>query len=297
MRSNHRIKSKLVLVFFLPFFSLSLSAQGTADIDVELGPIFRADERAIPLDLVGSDDSGYYVLFGAGKFGQREKTLRKFNLNLTPTNQKLQLISDESSEALKTLGIIQIGDKILHISAQNSPYSINYYYQKLNLGDFSIDAPKPVVTVNSDRQNMNQSIQRFIVARDTSKVMLFYSVPNGQKEFQRVAAKTFTPDFEEISSHEYEFPFTNKQFQLHTIYLENNGDLLLIAKRYLSNKILREEENAGYEYLVYRLSEGNVREIGKFQTLGKHIRQFKTIYAKNGDLIFAGIFSERIAIP
>ncbi|MDP5158760.1 MAG: hypothetical protein NWQ07_09310 [Flaviramulus sp.] len=82
--------SKFFIVILITIsFNFSFSQN---DIKVDFGSVFKNEKREIPLDIVGKDENGYYLLYSEGKFGQgNDMFLRKFDLELTPTDQEINL--------------------------------------------------------------------------------------------------------------------------------------------------------------------------------------------------------------
>ncbi|WP_338360052.1 hypothetical protein, partial [Yeosuana marina] len=95
---------KTCFILFLCYLSLA-SVYSQNDIQIEYGAVFKNEKREIPFDIVGKDENGYYLLYSEGKYGQGDDMfLRKFNLDLTPSGQELNLKDDTYEDKFSSLG-------------------------------------------------------------------------------------------------------------------------------------------------------------------------------------------------
>nr|WP_299339525.1 hypothetical protein [Allomuricauda sp.] len=93
---------------FLTFLLFAVNwflSHGQADAlvaDIKIGDLFKNDKREIPIDFVGEDSTYYYILYAGGRFGNGDKSLRKFNKNLVPVGDEIALeVSSDLGKAVK----------------------------------------------------------------------------------------------------------------------------------------------------------------------------------------------------
>ena len=86
-----------IILFFIFFHALNINSQVT----IEYGEKFKNEKREIPVSIIDRDETGYYFLYSEGKYGQGDDIyLRKFNLDLTPTNLRANSRSRRSKSPI-----------------------------------------------------------------------------------------------------------------------------------------------------------------------------------------------------
>lgn len=132
---------KNIFLYLLIISSYILNAQ--SKIDIEYGSIFKNEKRQIPVNIIGQDENGYYILYSEGKFGQGEDMfLRKFNLDLTPSAKEINLKSETYEGEFNSLGLTKLKNKIIHVFYLLTESGKTYYYQNIDLTTFSLGSKK-----------------------------------------------------------------------------------------------------------------------------------------------------------
>jgi len=204
------------------------------------------------------NENGFYLLYSEGRFGQGdEMRLRKFGLDLLPTNQELSLKNNNVEGEFNSLGVTKIKEKIIHLYYVLTETGKQYYYQSVDLENFSLGETKFITEIKNDTRKAINSISRFMVSEDDESIILFYTIPNKNKELQKIRIHIFDTDFNEKSSEEFEFEYENKIFAINNIF-EHKNEIFLLCKKYNSSKILKEEQNKGYVYLIYKINENTI---------------------------------------
>ncbi len=284
------LKAIAVLVLCLLSITTSHAQNIDSQFKVELGQVFRADKRSVPLDIIGHDSSGYYILYGAGTHGQREKAITKFNLDLVPTEQTLNLASTVEGEEISTLGITQIDNTIYHISAVSSRQSATIFSEKINLNDFTLGERKAIIKINDFGKQKNP-FQKFIISNDTS--VFFYTIPNKANGRKKAKVLLLDEKFNIISTEEYEFPYQEKLFSITKIILGDNDEIYLLGQYNFGTNSLKTYKLKKYEYILFNLSNGKATEITKISNGGKHLIKFDFLKTKQNELVLAGFYSEK----
>ncbi len=99
-------------------------------------------------------------------------------------------------------------------------------------------------------------------------------------------------DFNEKSIDEFEFPYTNKVFGINNFF-EHNNNFFLICKKYNSSKILKEEQNNGYVYFIYKIVGNTMDLITNIKPEGVNLRSLTPRINDNNQLILTGLFSNK----
>ena len=85
--SQLSLKSTLIIICF--FSNTVFSQIFMPNFEVESFEEFQNKKKELFQKMLFSDYSGHYALFGAGKFGNGKKTIRKFTLDFQPEDYKI----------------------------------------------------------------------------------------------------------------------------------------------------------------------------------------------------------------
>ena len=277
----------VLLSLFIIAFQWSSIAQNL-DIQIKAGPVFSVGEKSIPVDIVNYDSSGYYIMYGDGKYGNGETSLVKFNNDLKPTDQRFHIYSKKDDYT--SLGLLHVKNSVFQLLGKSTYDSRQYFLQKIDAEKFSAGIPKMIAEVPSEERSIDNSVKTFFLSHDESELLFFYSVPNKGRDNQKFRILTFDHDFVQTSSVDYELPFKNKLFTVYSIRLLENNDLILLGKHDL--KPLEGDMLKHYEYWVYKLGGGKTKRLFNIQTENRHLRQIRLSINKLGEIVIAGFYSE-----
>ncbi|WP_394748710.1 hypothetical protein [Spongiimicrobium salis] len=284
-------KHNCIIVFFY-LITFPLLAQESPDFPtLEFGAVFKNDTREIPLEILGNDEDGFYVLYSRGRFGQGKQSIRKFNLNLTPTGQEIDL--NETEEKRRTVGIAQFEDKIVHVWTELSDTGKSYYYQNVDLEAFSLGEKRFLTEIKNDSKSARYTGASFFPDPETNTFQLFYTIPNKNKEMQRVKLQHFDTDFNLINENEFELPYTNKQFTLYKVLKGNDDEILVLGKNYFGSNIVALEGKKQYEHILYRIKDGTLEKLATIPADGKHLRYLSCVMKDDGHLLLSSLYSDK----
>jgi hypothetical protein len=290
--------SVICLLALLVFNGLS-GQSVRKEVSIELGPVFKVDERSIPINIIGSDDSAYYILYGGGKYGIKNQVIRKFNRDLIPTDEVLNLFSEEQDEAIQDVDNLQIGNNLWKIMAHPFPHITKYYLQKINLDPLGIEFSKTIADIKSDLRTTSPNVSesslfaRIKSSLDTSRIVLFHPFPVKDKGKQKIRIIMFDNEFNQLRSDDYEFPYSKENFYVHEIYLKNTGELIINGIVFPDSDERTKEEKDQYEFLIFSLFEGSIKEITRIRNYGRNIHQARLKFIRNDELVLAGLYSNR----
>tara|TARA_R110002049_G_scaffold38978_1_gene120338 strand:+ start:25931 stop:27469 length:1539 start_codon:yes stop_codon:yes gene_type:complete len=264
------------------------------DIHVEFGSVFKNEKREIPVDIIGKDDNGYYLLYSEGKFGQgNDMFLRKFNLDLTPSGQEINLKNETYEDQFNSLGLIKIKDKITHVFYLLNDEGKTFYHQSVDLKTFTLNEKKLITTIENDTKSAKNSLSKFMISEDENTITLFYTIPNKNKEIVKVKVQTFDSDFNEITNTSYEFPYKNDIFSIYRIFLNKKNELFLLCKIYESYKILSDENNHRYEFQLFKIEQEKLSSISTIKPDNVHLRTLNTTLLNDEELALTGMYSKK----
>ncbi len=287
MKFNRFFQTTLVLFIF----AHTIWAQEIDKITIEFGEVFKNDEREIPTDILGSDATGYYLLYAGGRFGQGKKSVRKFSLDLLPTGDEIILGGDKPATH-NSLGVAKVNDKIIHLWSSMDDSGKKYFYQTIDLNTFSSSAPKFIAEIKNDTRKASRSMSRFIISEDEKTITLFYTIPNKNKELQKIRVQKFDTDFNTLESRDFEFKYQNKMLAIQEVLLDNDENLIIICKKYNSPKIVREELDHNYEFQFYQVKNNSLNLVSTIVPKDVHLRSLKPIIDAENNLFVSGIISK-----
>ncbi|WP_299335168.1 hypothetical protein [uncultured Psychroserpens sp.] len=285
---------KKLLTYFTAFtVSLIINAQDQQNLSVVYGSVFKNDKREIPVDIVGKDDNGYYLLYSEGRFGQGDDMyLRKFNLDLTPSGQEINLKSETYDGKFNSLGLAKIKEDIVHLFYVLNSEGKTYYHQTVSLNDFTLGKKTKITTISNDTKKAINSVSRFIISEDDELITMFYTIPNKGKEHTKFRIQTFDSNFNEQSNRFYEFPFDNNVLSIRNVFTNDDNELFIICKKYDSKKILYEDDNFGYEYLIYKVKLDGLEKLAMVRPNEVHMRGLTPTLVNENELLLTGLFSK-----
>lgn len=283
---------KTLLLYFVLLLSINSISQNK--VEIEYGDIFKNDKREIPVDIIGKDENGYYLLYSEGKYGQGDDMfLRKFNLDLTPTNKEINLKDENYEGKFNSLGLTKLKTKIVHVFYLLTDNGKTYYYQNIDLATFSLSPKKQITTIFNDSKNAKNSLSKFLISDDENTITLFYTIPNKNKETAKIRIQTFDSDFNEKSSNYFSFPYNNNVLSYRTIFMNSKNELFIVCKKYDSYKVLNDANNYRYEFQLYQIKNNQLGLLTTIRPDNVHLRTLNTTLINDNELAFTGLFSEK----
>ncbi|WP_268224108.1 hypothetical protein [Sinomicrobium oceani] len=288
---------RIHLFFLLLLFTTPLLAQDSTDntpeIRITQGNVFKNDEREIPIDIIGHDENGYYILYAGGRFGQKKnKSIRKFTPSLEPSGEEIDLIPEDQEGEARTIGIAQTGDKIVHVWSLLTETEKKLFYQLIDLDDFSLQSSSLITAFSNEETDITRTYSNFIMSQDKSRIYLLYGMPTKKGETARINLKVFDNSFKEIKNESYDFPYPEDTFYIHDLFFSDKDELMVLAKKYNSDRILKEERNKGYQYLLYQLQDQEFHHIADIPVNDKHLRMLEPVWLPDGNLVLTGLYSK-----
>lgn len=254
------------LLFVFLLLAISSNAQKGDNFSISLYDAFKTGEREIPEQYVGSNENGHYMLYSKGKFGNGLSSLVKFNNDFQPTMEEIQLTHFDEEEGVSevSLGVIELGDKLLNITTKSTKSYRKYFAKTIDLKGFKITSEKEILSLSIEGVNMRRSYVSFVRAQDESSVGLFYTVPTKPKEYRKYGLIVFDNDFNKIDAFTYQFPFSKNEFVIMGGTLLNKKEMILLTAD-LSNLPLNPNSKKipDYGYKVVHLNQGNSKTIGE----------------------------------
>lgn len=272
---------------------LSFGQRDSTVVSFEIGPEFKTDVLAVPHFLVGSDESGFYVVFAGGAQGKGRKYLYKFDHNLKLVAGLEQALDLDLIEKRKIdYYIFQAGKKLFYISFPPGLASpAVFYIQEVNPVTLELSERKVVPTgrINDTQLQVNHA---FLTSTHLEeRIAMVHSFNVEIDALPAFAVNVFDRQMKLLWSGLFKVPGINRLVEVHDYQVDKRGVVHVLVKRYYKN--IREVRNKeiNYDYQLFSFhSDGRV-ELSKIDTEGNLMANMRLFIAENGDIICAGNYS------
>lgn len=266
-----------------------------AQVTIEYGEKFKNEKREIPVSIIDRDETGYYFVYSEGKYGQGDDIyLRKFSTDLTPTDLRAKLKLEVEGSKFSSLGISRIQDKLIHIFSLQSKTEKGYYYQFIDITDFTISQKELITKVNfSSTSKNNEYLRNFFIRKNQDEIVLFFRVIGKKSEAYKIRKKVFDINFKLKENQLYEFGYQNGNASYSDIFRSKSDVFYLQTKVYDSNKIFADENKHRYQHQLYRLDSLSPTLISNIRPKDVHMRFLDANVDDNEEIVLTGITSKK----
>lgn len=312
MNKHYISKIKISLTLLTLILSMVSTAQPKFDdYELKIGPFFKAPKRAVPIEYIGSDDYGFYVIYASGKTGSGNKSLVKFGFDLNIIKE-VSIETKGSTNNTESQTILMMDGNIHHFylkTERKSPppgqrtgmgmgkreYPIlrkGLYVQRINQKDMSLDEPVLISELPKKESAGNNFTISF--SPDSSKIALSYHLPYEEDKLQNIALILFSRDLKILQSTKLVLPYEDKLFTSSKFVVNNSRDVYILGKRYFDKKKDKIKREVNYDYVLLKMdSETNHLDPFPIETQGKFLSDMQININSDGELISAGFYSEK----
>lgn len=284
----------LLLIFFSILLIFDLSAQRKTEYaDVGWGQEYQEPSNSRITNILGTTGDGFYALRLRGSWGRpyieeygNDMKLRK--------SEELSLSYKGKQQELEN--VIWYNDQLYMITSfNNEQKNTNYLFMEgifprtfTKKGDIRVVGEIPA------RNRNNEGFFDFRVSRDSSKFLIYNEMPYKKNEPERFAFRVFDDKMESLWYKEVVLPYADFLFEVVEFRVDDRGRVFLLGKLYNENRREKKGGKPNYKYVVVEYKDGG--ESSKTYQVNlqdKFISDLTFRVARNGDLIFAGFFSNR----
>lgn len=262
------------------------------DIEVAYGPMFNAAKRSVPTQFVGADDSGFYVIYSRGKYGNGAKIMYKFGYDLKPKNNK-PLSTRMGGINSETAAVFQIDQKLYHISSITQGIEKRFYLQNINPNQLTQTTPVELDRFETGGKSANASTTAITTTQDSSRISFIYSIPSRRKENEAFGVNVFDREMNQLWKGTFELPYENRLLELQNYKIDDEGTVYMLGKRYFNKKRDKVDGVVNYDYLLFSLERNGDLDSLKISSQGKFLRSMQVTLAGDGDIISTGFYSDR----
>ncbi|MCI5057827.1 MAG: hypothetical protein MRY83_17065 [Flavobacteriales bacterium] len=285
-------------LFCVLLFTIPLMMNGQVNrISVDWGAEFKSKRGNTLSDIFGYDESGMYAVKGNRGSSKGLINLEKFDpdLNLI-LSEKIKL---EEQGKLKSFEfIIQLKDQLfLFTSFKNQKQKKNYLFvQTLNKSTLiPSGASKKIAEVDySGYSRFNTGGYGYSMARDSSKLLIFYNKPYDKGANEKYGFHVFDEKMNELYQKEIELPYKEELFDIERYRVDKNGNIYLQGLLFRDKRREKRKGEPNYEYriITYNNTKGSTKEYPvDFEDM--FITDMQIAVNDANDIICAGFYSDK----
>jgi len=279
----------------MPFSSIS---QSDNKVRVKWGEAFNASSTKTLTKIIGFDQSGIYAVRKRSSsviLDVHDTYLEKIGNDLKPvTEQRLNKILAGKKEDLNE--IIWHQNKVLLLTSDRVQGNKDYLVKLREIDKKTLNLKgnaKDVVKLNYDWQ-LSAPVFDYKISRDSSKLMIIYSLPTKRNENDRFGFTILNESLEILFRKEIGLPVKDRLFDLDSYEVSNQGDVFINGLQYETD--IKEPKRFGKPNYLYRIfmCPANEDTIYAYKVTheDKFITDLKTSFNAKGDIIGAGFYSD-----
>lgn len=280
-----QLKIMLIPLIFLGGFEV----YGQSAANVYMGPEIKSQRKGTLEDIIGQDKDGYYMI----RVEPQRFYLEKYGLDLNLMHSEeidlgrgLNRRSLEFAEQLKGEIYLFISDRD-QSAKEKILYSVHMDRKTLK----PAGEPKKLASF-SYRNRANDGYFDYDVARDSTKLMVYYSTPYQPNTEEQFGMSIFDNDLNMLWSKELQLPFKDRLYEVERYKVDNNGNAYLLGIVYKGQVRVRRQGRPNYSYHLLAYDHGETYKEYLLNLQDKFITDMQFEIAPNGDIVCAGFYSE-----
>lgn len=295
------------IFFFLIAWSTaipSLAQPRSEKVAIVWGPEEKESWKSTLDDIVGYDKSGFYALKKERK-GMRDfdVILEHFNHKMVKTQSKdlnlsYQLQATIGEYKRKKYELIKKLNNQLYLFSSFSDKKTKkntLYVQTIDKKSLEPDTQlKPLAQIDfSGKRKFNSGRYDFEFSRDSSKMLVYYSLPYEKGENQRLGLYVYDKSFNKLWDNEITLPYREDLFEVEDYQVDNEGNVHLLGVIFKDKRREKRkgEPNYNYQILSYH-SSGTALTEYPIHIQNRFLTDMKIAVTKDQDIVCAGFYSE-----
>ncbi len=145
-------------------------------------------------------------------------------------------------------------------------------------------------------RNQKRGIFDFVVSEDSSKIMVYHSLPYKRNQEEKFEFIVYDNDFQELWKKEVTLPYNDDRFDVKSYTVDNDGNCYLLGQIFEDRPLIGGRSRPYYKYsiLSYKNDGATFKEY-QVDLKDKFITDLTMKVNDDSDLICAGFFSEQNA--
>ena len=293
------MKRSILLILSLTLFvHLSVGQKKSEKVDILWGPEQKEARNSTLSDIVGFDDSGIYAykVRRKGLNGRKQSVkLEHYNNGMLQTKSVLLNLKDKKRERDFEF-IIHLNDKLYLFSSyvDNRQKKNSLYVQSIDKSTLrGANDIRTVAEIDfAGNGKFNSGSFDFELSRDSSKLLVYYSLPYERGENEKVGIHVLDQDLNQLWEKEITLPYTSELFDVEDYEVDNDGNLHLLGIVFNKRRIEKRRGAPNYKYQILSYYE-NGRTLTEYpvEIKGKFITDMQIAINQDQDIICGGFYS------
>lgn len=293
------MKKIVVLICIYSLFGFKTFAQKKSDkVEVLWGDKQDTPKNSTLGEIVGFDNSGFYVyknnykgFWGSNLF----LSLEHYNNQFKKTNSA-NLVMENLKQVLNFEFFVPIKDELYLFSSFNNKKLEQscLFVQKINRstllpkGDF-----RKIAEVNyTGKTFYDTKLFNFKISKDSSKFLLYYSIPVGKDELKQFGFNVFDDDLTQLWRKNVRLPYNDNLFDVEDYIVDNSGNVHLLGLIYNEKRKAEIDGVPNYKYQILSYTN-NGNELNEYPVSlqGKYLKAMKIAINAEQEIYCAGFYS------
>jgi len=283
----------------MPFMLKGQKFTKDANANINWSAEYNEPNNSFLSRIIHSDKNGFYTLRIQGLGAKRTKPnilVEYYAKAQMKMKKSIELDLKYNNKRRDFEDVIMAGDQLYFLTSfNNQAKKRNYLFaQKINLKTLR-PSKKLIKLAEVETRNLYQEGGfRHHLSKDTSKVLIYASLPKKKKQPERFSLQVFDKQLDLLWDKEVRLPFNDENFAVQEYKVDNEGNVYMLGLIYEDGKRLERGGKPNYQYVIlaYRNNGESVEEY-KINLNQKFITDLTFRVAKNGELIFSGFYSDK----
>ncbi|WP_338813401.1 hypothetical protein V9L05_18675 [Bernardetia sp. Wsw4-3y2] len=287
--------SFILSIFLIAFSVLSVFGQinNNAYASVQMGKEYSISRRGEIGSIIGYDKTGFYLLkFETKSLFRTDNYLEHYDINLNQIkSEKLELEDDYTLVRISQLnGNLYLFSQLLDKKTKEK----TLFVQQIDSKSLKFKGQKKQIAQISFEGNRsrNSGSFSFSVARDTSKILVYYQLPYEKKENEKFGFHVFDNDMNLLWSKNVILPYEDKLLGVTDYKIDKKGNVHLLSILYKEKARTKRAGKPNYSYKILSYTdEGKTLKEYDVVVKDKFLTDMQLAIADNSNLICAGFYS------
>jgi len=289
---------KYTFVFLLSLIcSMNVFAQ---NFNVKLGEEFSAPRKSSLSDIVGYDAKGIYVIkerYRSALSGGNDYTLEHFDTNFAPVNS-FDLDIEEDGKHCEVEYLLHLKNKLylFYSIADQKNKKNNLFVKEVDKSSLKPKEEKRKIGEidYSGKSKRNNGDFMFRISRDSSKVLVVYSLPYDEDEPEAFGFNVLDNKLNSLWQKNVTLPYKDELFDIESYRVDNEGNAYILGLIYKDKRKSkrRGQPNYSYEVIAYR-EKGNAMKQYPIALEDRFLSDMQIEILDNRNLVCAGFYSEK----
>lgn len=292
------LKTFFLLAIFSFGKNFATAQTSAAPAKLNWGPDNNEPGNTVATKVIGIAPDGFYVL--------RQKVQKSANAKprvwVELFSKEMKLVRSEEMDLKYKRkqrdfeNVLYLGGKLYLLTSFNNTAKKRNYLFKQEVSTKSLVANKNLEMI-CETEARNKEVEgsfAYSISKDSSNLLIYNELPYEKKSPERFGFRVFDQNFELLWEKNIVLPYNDDKFTVEEYRVDNDGNVFLLGVLYEDNAKYRRRGNPTYRYVVLAyMDKGNTFEEYRIDLEDKFITDLTFRIGNDGNLVFAGFYSER----